>query len=82
VPAQAIVHGGRFLDTYWTPVAGEKGFYVHYANDITDCVRKDAVHGRGGRRLLSHPPFRQRPFQGDARPRWELFSHVLRRSFL
>jgi hypothetical protein len=38
---------GRFVDAFWTPVVGVKGVYVHYANDITDCVRKELLVASG-----------------------------------
>ena len=38
---------GRFVDSFWTPVTGVKGVYIHYANDITDCVREDVL-AQGG----------------------------------
>lgn len=34
---------GLFLDGYWTPVAGETDLFVHYGNDITECVRPELL---------------------------------------
>lgn len=35
--------GQRFVDGYWTPLAGVSGLFLHYANDITRCVREDLL---------------------------------------
>ncbi|HEU6436171.1 MAG TPA: hypothetical protein VE028_01825 [Nitratidesulfovibrio sp.] len=35
--------GNRFVDGYWTPLAGVPGLYLHYANDITPCVREELL---------------------------------------
>ncbi|NHZ47671.1 hypothetical protein [Nitratidesulfovibrio liaohensis] len=35
--------GNRFVDAYWTPLAGVDGLFLHYANDITPCVREELL---------------------------------------
>lgn len=35
--------GNRFVDGYWTPLGGVPGLYLHYANDITPCVREELL---------------------------------------
>ncbi len=35
--------GNRFVDGYWTPLAGVPGLFLHYANDITQCVREELL---------------------------------------
>jgi hypothetical protein len=30
-----------FSDSYWVPVKGQAGLFVHFGNDITEFVRKD-----------------------------------------
>ncbi|MDR3043082.1 MAG: hypothetical protein LBU75_02315 [Desulfovibrio sp.] len=35
--------GSRFVDAYWTPLAGVEGLFLHYANDITPCVRQELL---------------------------------------
>ena len=31
------------MDGYWTPVAGAEQYYIHYGNDISQCVREDLL---------------------------------------
>jgi hypothetical protein len=33
----------KFMDAFWSPVAGEKDLYVHFGNDITEFVRSELV---------------------------------------
>lgn len=32
-----------FIDGFWIPVIGEPEVYVHYGNDITECVRPELL---------------------------------------
>lgn len=36
-----------FSDTYWIPVKGEKGLFVHFGNNITDWVKEDLINKKG-----------------------------------
>lgn len=32
-----------FVDTYWIPVQGETGLFIHFGNDITEYVREELI---------------------------------------
>ncbi|HWR03969.1 MAG TPA: hypothetical protein VN419_08095 [Humidesulfovibrio sp.] len=33
----------KYMDAFWSPVAGEKDIYVHFGNDITEFVRAELL---------------------------------------
>lgn len=32
-----------FVDTYWIPVQGETGLFIHFGNDITEYVKEELI---------------------------------------